>query len=188
MPQRMSLRDYLLFICSAIVLLCPASAAEISKVFASTTYKYSVRYPGDWYLDAAGIPDTLDIDNFPSSAAVHAVHLPPAGAEITLRPLETTRDRQTPPTLESWANSDSAREEVTARSAFEIDSFQGKMSVVEVRGHDAGEPPVFEWDDWYFRVSNRMFHASVVYWQGNPQAERLRKTLQQIVLSLRVKA
>src|ERR1700683_1113167 len=74
-----------------LLLPCSAISAE-SQLFESIAYRYSVQYPPVWYLDGTRSTDTLTIDNFPASAAVHAVHLPGSdlsrssqGARLALR-------------------------------------------------------------------------------------------------------
>jgi hypothetical protein len=171
---------------ASLLLPCSAISAE-AQSFESIAYRYSVQYPQGWYLDGTRSTDTLTIDNFPASAAVHAVHLPRGGGEIEIRPAETSPGRERPQTLGAWIKADTAREDVTSKRAVDLEVGREKVPAVEVRGHDRGDAPVFEWVDWYFQIGNRMFQATLIYWQGNPKANEFRETMKQVVQTLRVK-
>jgi hypothetical protein len=175
------------FLCT-VSLFFPCSAIAVdAQTFESTAYRYSAQYPQGWYLDGTRPADTLTIDNFPASAAVHAVHLPRGGAEIGIRPAEASPARERPQSLDAWINADTAGEEVASRKAVELQAGQEKVPATEVRGHDRGDAPVFEWVDLYFKIEGRMFRATLIYWQGNPNAGELRETLRQVIKTLRVK-
>lgn len=169
-----------------VVLPGAAMGVNLPQSFVSAAYRYSVRYPDGWYLDATRTTDTLDIDSFPASAAVHAVHLPPGGAKLTLRPWEALHRREAPRTLDSWVKADSAREKVIASRTFDLDFDRTAVPIAEVRAHEVGQPPVFEWIDWYFQIGGRMFQATVLFWQNDSNADDFRDTLRQVVLSLRL--
>jgi hypothetical protein len=178
-----------LFVALVLIFL-PGSADSVglSKSFESAIYRYSVEYPDGWYIDATRTADTLDIDNFPASSAVYAVHLPRGGAKITLRPLEAIRKREAPLTLDSWVKADSSHEDATATRTFDLEINHKVVPVTEVCAHEDGEPPVFEWVDWYFQIGGRRFQATVLYWRGDSRADELRETLRQIVVSLKTES
>jgi hypothetical protein len=175
-----------LLLTASLLLPSGAISAE-AQFFESTAYRYSAQYPQGWQADDTSSKDTLTIDNFRASAAVHAVHLPRGGAEIEVRPAEASPGRERPQTLDAWIKANTAREDVTSRQAIQLEVGQESVPAIEVHGHDRGDAPVFEWVDWYFKIGDRMFQATVIYWQGNTRTDEFLETMKQVVRTLRAK-
>jgi len=172
---------------AAVCRMCtiPGQAADL-RTFRSETYGYIAQYPKGWYPDVTRTSDTLDIDSFPARKAVRAVHIPPGGAEIMLAPLEAVRQAEMPRTLADWITIDNRRPGVVDERQLEIDSPDGRLSITEMKRDCCAVAPFSESVAWYFQLKGRPFKALLVYWKGDPNLDKLRQTLQQIVSSIRL--
>ena len=169
-----------------LFLACPAQSADGLRTFRSKSSGYEVQYPISWYGDATGTTDTLNIDNFPASKAIRAVHIPAGGAEIMLAPAEAGGRREKPRTLEAWVEMDNPRNSSLAKRTFDIEGPRRMLSIIEVKKQCCAVPPFFESVHWYFEFEGRLFGALLTYWKDDQNVDKLRETLKQVVLTLRV--
>lgn len=61
----------------------------------------------------------------------------------------------------------------------------GRLPVIEIRMKGADGLEVL---DWYFSLRGRIFNARLLCWIGNSKLEELRPVLEQIVLTINVRA
>ena len=159
------------------------------------TYKsnsgYTIQYPASWHDENTG-PDFLFLFDFPPSKAVRGAVIPEGGAGIKiLTPSQVIHDlKQAPRDLDEFVALATARDVVIQKRALEIEDGQRKLAVVEVQtlACCGGPPPHEESINWYFERDARMFLGTAFYGQDDPRVDkrRLRDTLRQIVLSLKV--
>ena len=171
--------------CLSVTSVGSAQAADRERAFTSRDFGFSARYPSDWYLGAKRSDDPLDIIDFRPSEAVHAVYIPQGGAEMVIGPVEAFHLRETPPTLNAWVVVDTARKHLISKNAFELESAPtGISQILEVRTEE-GDPPLVS-VGWYFRFQDHLFKAMLLYWKGNPNADKLIQTMRQVVHSLKL--
>jgi RHS repeat-associated protein len=169
----------------SVISVGSGQTANTEKTFTSKEYGFSARYPSDWYAGAKRSDHALDIIDFPPSKTVHAVYIPHGGAEMVIGPVAAFHLRETPRTLNAWATMETARKHLTSEHAFEVESAPtGITQILEVKT-DEGEPPM-EVVSWYFHFHERLFKAMLLYWKGNPNADKLVQTMKQVVLTLKL--
>jgi hypothetical protein len=152
------------------------------KTFTSVQGKYIVDYPSTWHVLERSLP-TLYIVNFPPPQRVHAVTLPQGGASIAVVP---------PPNgvvgAEQWAARDlkpgmdlvsKANLVLTKRVA------GAPLEVTEVHLTWERPAPEFETVDCYFVISGHLFAGRLTYWKGDSKAAEYRRTLHEVIESLR---
>lgn len=163
----------------------PAIDAD-AMTFKNEKYGYTLQYPADWTLQVTG--DVFCIENFPPSKAVRAVRLPPGGASIIVVVPEqfVRRGQSVPRNMDEWVTLATAKRKVLVRRELEVGNGAEKLAVTELRTQCCAVPPYQESIDWYFTVEGRMLSASLLYWQGDPNADNLKSKLRQVVLGLRV--
>lgn len=166
-------------------LVASAGAATL-KLFENTKYAYSVEYPNDWFLDATA--GRFQLVSFPPREAVKAALLPKGGAVIIiLVPSQIARSEpEQPRTLEGWVGLGTKHQEVTGRRNVEIETSIGLTTAVEIRTLCCAVAPFQEGVEWYFMTGGRYFEATVMYWQGDSEAQARVETMRQLVRSLRV--
>jgi hypothetical protein len=154
------------------------------KTFESEQFRYSVRYPANWRL---ADPKTLLLFDFPQSRAVRGAVIPDGGASIYVTvPSELTHGREAPANLDDWVALGSEHKKITERQTLRLDRGGRTLSVVEVGAWCCGTlPPDNETIEWFFEVDGHMFLAGLEY-SGNVDMTKLRGTLEQIALSLKV--
>jgi len=173
-----------LFFCSlfaCVAITWPLSGVVSLKTFVSETYGFSVRYPGDWYLDKQHY--VFEIENFPPSRSVRAT-LPPDGAAIVI--VVPARLKLNPRTLSEFIAMHNPRAEVIGKQPLTLNRREGALSIVEVRTRCCLEPPYEEWINWYFEIEGHFFAASLGHRERSPDEKQLIETLKQVVLSLRL--
>jgi hypothetical protein len=153
--------------------------------FGNQKYRYTVQYPANWHPQI--LEDIFYIENFPPSKAVRAVRLPNGGAGIRiLTSSQIARGhRETLSTLDDLVTLDMSGKKFAQKRILDLADGQETLSVVEVKTTCCGSD-VFDQTAWYFQIDGRMFVARLFCWQGDPNAEKFRDTLKQIVLSLKV--
>jgi len=163
----------------------PVERPQGVKTFESHRYGYAVQYPEEWYLDATGDVDAFEIDSFPLSEAVRGVHIPLGGASIYIVVPSQVRigGRAVSATLDAWIQAETTRMKVTGKRTFSVDD---KKPVVEIRSRCCAVPPFQDGVSWYFQVDGHLFRATLLYYQGDPNADKLLQVLKEIVLSLRL--
>jgi hypothetical protein len=178
--------------CSLILALAFAGSSAIATAqvnnFHSDEYKYKLSFPAGWFKNSFAPSKSLfSIINFRKPA--HAVFLPPRGAEIGVTPIEARQGptdprssarREVPHTLEEWIAINTRNEQVEVKRNLTVG---GRLPVVEVKMTGADRLVALE---WYFSLRGRLFNASLLCWADNPDFERLRQVLQQVVLTLSV--
>jgi hypothetical protein len=177
------------FVCMAVVLVCgcPSQATGAGRrTFENKKYGYTLQYPNSWKLQA--LADAFRIENFPPAKTVRAVRLPAGGASIDVMvPQQLLHQGQhIPRNIDEWTILGAAKRRVLTRHQLEISNGARGFAVTELKTECCAVPPFQESIEWYFAIDGRMFLASVVYWQGDPNVEKLEETLRQVVLSLRV--
>ena len=185
----LSFRMRIPYAASLLLLLAGIAGAQGTlKRYKSETFGYAIQYPASWYRNPTRLTDTFDIQNFPPSKAVHGLYIPPRGAEIAVAPWESGERREGPrPTLDEWANADTVHQNVIAKRTFEIRMPYGNEPAIEVKIEtDEAPGPLSEAVKWYFHVKGRLFSALLIYWQGDPNADKYVRAMRQIVLSLDV--
>jgi hypothetical protein len=147
---------------------------------------YTVQYPSSWRRE--GIQDLFWIWNFPASRAVRGEILPDGGAGIKiLVPSQAVHNlKHNPSNMEEWVAVGTGTNTVVGKRAFELDDGQRRLAVIEVESLCCVSPPYQVSVDWFFEVGDRKFVASLFYWQSDPNADKLREVLRQVVLSLKV--
>lgn len=164
------------------------SAAQLAS-FRSDRYGYTVDYPSDWFMNSlAPARDLFDIINFPRSKAVHAVFLPPNGAEISVTPIEARQGptdprssarREDPHKLEEWIAIATRGQQVELERDLKVHGLA--ITEIRMKGADGLEAL-----DWYFSLRGRLFSARLLCWAGNSKFEELRQILEGVVLTLNV--
>jgi len=175
-----------LIFAAALLTVIPLWPASISlKTFTSQSEGYIVEYPDTWYRNPSRLSDTLDVQNFPPSKAVHGLHIPGGGAEIEIASWRTARNGRS--TVEEWIKGDTAHQKVLAKREINVSLFSGVTRAIEVREEaDVSPGPLEEAVIWYFALQDKWFEAQLVYWRGDPNAEKYLQTMRQIVSSLRL--
>lgn len=167
----------------SVIPLRPASVSVTT--FKSQSEGYTVEYPDAWYRNPSRLTDTLDVQNFPPSKAVHGLHIPGGGAEIEIASWRTARNGRG--TVEELIKADTAHQKVLAKRDINVSLSSGAARAIEVREEaDVGSGPLEEALIWYFPLEDKWFEAQLVYWQGDPNSEKYLQTMRQIVLSLRL--
>ena len=163
--------------------LSPSQDAKVLASFKSQTHGYALQYPQSWRPQIAS--DIFSIYNFPASRAVRAVVLPEGGAGINVvTSSQAVRDpEKLPKSLDDLVALDNAHHRIIGRGTAEIDDGRRKLSVIEVKTICCDDQESVK---WYFEIDSHMFVARLFYWKVDPNADKLRETLKQIVLSLKV--
>jgi len=173
---------------SIVIYLVPlCSQAADLRTFHNKKYGFTVRYPSSWNLQS--LSEHFYIENFPGSKFVKGVRLPPGGAGISVSvPSEFVHqpNQSMPLTMEEWVSLGTARRKVNQKRDFSVSNGKRTLPVIEVVTQCCAVPPFQESIDWYFKVDDQMFTASLEYWQGDANANELRKTLQDVVVSIRL--
>ena len=161
---------------------------SLSRSFSSTRDRFSVRYPEKWRLISKG-GEEFGIFNFPARKAQRAVVLPPGGAYIAIivpTKFMSLGDSE-PQTLGEWVKLGTRYTEVVrSRRELECVIDGSPRRVVEVVTQCCKIAPFFEAVEWYFSVDKRFFVATAQYWQGDPNAAKLRQLMQEIVQTMKV--
>jgi hypothetical protein len=170
-------------------LTVPASAGNgdlLSREYRSEKFGFSVRYPTGWRL--VGAPtDAFHIMNFPRKKALRAVIYPLGGAGIWIATpsLLMRFGDEEPNTIEEWVKIGTRHSNVVSRRNVTLNIAGAPRSVEEVVTVGYAVPHT-EAVEWYFCVEGRFFDAALEYWQGDPNALKLRQLLEKIVRTFKV--
>ena len=109
-------------------------------------------------------------------------------AIIVVVPQEVAQPRSDAPLdLEGWVRMGSKHEEVTSRRNVDVETSAGRTPAIELKTICCAAPSPFQESlEWYFRISDQYFQATVVHWQNDPDVQAREETLKQVVRSLRV--
>lgn len=156
------------------------------RTFENKTYSYAVDYPKDWHPRL--LADRFTIESFPPSEGTRGSRLADGGAAIIIVvPQQIAQSKSDiPRSLEDWAMMGSASEKVTSAHSAEIETSSGRASAIELKTICCAVPPLQEALEWYFRIDNRYFKATFIYWQGDPETQAREETLREVVRSLRI--
>jgi hypothetical protein len=160
-------------------------------VFSSRHYGFSVRYPRNWHLVSKD--GEFQIFSFPRSRAVRGAVLPEDGAGINVVvseqiALDRPDIRGMPPqSLEDWAQIESRTYgfRVLRSQRLDVSGANVNLTGIELIGVSGTGADGLETVDWFFMVGKRMFLASLYYWQGNPDANKLSEILKDVALGVR---
>jgi len=178
---------HLLFALASLSLLGVAPTLQGADSFGTFEDKrlgFTIEYPADWYVNTLG--NSFEIDSYPLRKRVRGVGTPYGEAEVNLVSSEVFPYPDRPKTLDGWVESNTVRANVTGRREFELRGHNGKLSVIEVRSRFGATQPYEEGVWWYFQIRDRMFHASLGYWENDPKADKYLVILKRVVLSLKV--
>jgi hypothetical protein len=116
---------------------------------------------------------------------VRGVRLPPGGAEIVID--VPRRSKEPPQNLDDWVKKATVHQKVLSTREITLGGSARTILIVDVQTQCCGSPPFQQSTEWFFALEGHYFQASLIYWQGDPNAERLEQTLKEIVLSLGVR-
>jgi hypothetical protein len=165
-----------------LLLVLPLAGGQTPKgwrEFASAQAGYVVSYPRSWHVFESGL-QTLYISSFSPSRAVRAVVVPQNGATISLVPAPAgIKD------IEQWIAKDSAVSRVKSRNQFTLQRSQSEtpLNISEVIFESIEGPDTTR---WYFEISGRLLAANLSYWKEDPNAEKHRQVLREVVVSAKV--
>jgi hypothetical protein len=161
------------------------TAADV-KTFENRTYSYAIDYPSDWYLRV--LAGRFTIESFPPSEGTRDSRLADGGAAIiVVVPQEIAQSpSDMPASLKAWVRLGSKHEQVTNTSDVEIETSSGPTPAIELKTICCAAPPLQEALEWYFRIDDRYFKATLIRWQSDPDVRVREETLRQVVRSLRV--
>jgi len=177
-----------LLLCASSVHSTLAAGGNTGGTLKSEACGYAAEYPAGWRPDPTRLDGIFDIINFPLRKAVHAVFLPPNGAEITVFPIEVAQGH--PKTLAEWIETDAARgaelgRRVLARRVLESGKAPSMPYITELVVRSGSAPPDDESVSWYFEINGRPFLALLSYWQDNPRPAALIGAMRQVVATLK---
>jgi len=166
---------------------CALSTAQDNNViatFKNPSQGYTLQHPLSWHTQIAS--DIFSIVNFPPASAIRGTGLAKRGAGIhILTSSQAIRDPQKlPGSLDEFVALDNAHQNVIGKRTVQIGDGHQMLMVIEAKTICCD--PTQESVNWYFEINDHMFVGSVFYWQGDPDADKLRETLKQVVLSLRI--
>jgi hypothetical protein len=162
-----------------LALLAIGQIPKGQSEFVSQQGHYVVRYPKSWYLLQPGLP-TLYISSFPPSRAVRAVIVPENGATISVVPSpDGIKD------VEQWIARDGAAMQVKSRGTIVLRKSESDkpLNISQVLFESIEGPDTTR---WYFELPGLLLVANLSYWKGDPNAEKHRQVLRDVVESARV--
>jgi len=183
---RSPLWRFLLVTCLVLIYSAIAQEGGGLNAFESPEYHFTLQYPAKWYRNPTD--RRFYIENFPPTKAVRAVRLPmDGGAAILVLTSEQVLPKGARPMgLDEWVALAIRNSPTSEKRTLQIAGANGLIAAVETTSECCAVPPLQESVDWYFEIDGRFFDASVTYWRGDPNAKKLRETLQQVVQTLRV--
>ena len=184
MPCRPSDLVRMVLVSMLMCIISRSQGANVLATFKSRTQGFALQYPRSWYPQI--VSDLFSIVNFPPSSAIRGEGLAEHGAGIhVLSSSQAIRDPQKVlRNLDELVAIVTLHQKIVGKRTLDLRDGDRTLRVLETKSTCCN--PTQESIDWYFQIDGHMFVATLYYWEGEPKLDSLRKTLKNIVLSLKV--